>query len=454
MSRTLLLATTGLIAAVLAAAYYCTPARRTEALSIPDVPGEWTDAPMRELLADKRRKVEAAPRDGTAWGELGMAFDAHERGAEAVTCYRAAAELSPDDARWPFLLGGLHQGRYPEIHDLAEAARWYRLAVARRSPTAAHRATAELTLADLLAEQGQAAEAEAIYQRVHAADPGNPWATCRLGLAAAERGETGAVGLLMGLARNPYAQKKAAVALAALHRRAGRTKDAEGFEYAASLLPQDRPWANPFEQEMAGYLRGRQALFDSVTRAEERGDHRAAAEAARRMADLYPSPESGLVLGRTLVAAGAPETAVPILEDAITGRPDLVMAHAFLGIGQFQLGEQSDAAGRPTEGEDHYQKALTALGRAVELKPDYAPGYLYQARTLTRLKRLPEALVAARAAVTRRPEEWEAHLVLGEVLAASGQKPAAVDELEQAVKLAHPNEPRPRQVLERVRAGR
>ena len=60
----------------------------------------------------------------------------------------------------------------------------------------------------------------------------------------------------------------------------------------------------------------------------------------------------------------------------------------------------------------------------------------------------------ARSAVACRPEEWEVHMVLGEVLAAAGQKPAAVDALEQAVKLAPSSEPRPKQVLARVKAER
>jgi tetratricopeptide (TPR) repeat protein len=408
---------------------------------------------MREIVADKRRAVEAAPRDGTAWGELGMAFDAHERHAEAITCYQAAAEFAPDDARWPFLLGEEYRSRYPEAFNPKEAIRWYRLAVARRSPTPAHRATAELTLADVLAEQGQTAEAEDLYQRVYAADRTNAWAAFRVGTAAAERSETNAaIQILTKLARNPYAQKKAASTLAALHRQAGKTKDAEGFEYAASLLPEDRPWPNPFEEEMAGYLRGRQALFDAVTRAEERNDYKAAAEAARRFNDLYPSPESDLVLGRTLVESGDPETAIPILEDALARDPNLIMARAFLGMAWFHRGERADAAGHRSEAEGHYLKAVAALGRAVELKPDYAPGYLYQARALARLNRLPEAITAARAAVTRRPDEWEAHLVLGEVLAAAGQTQAAVEELEQAVKSAHPKEPRPRQALERLKS--
>ena len=56
------------------------------------------------MVEKKRQAVLAAPRSGTAWGELAMAFDAHDTSAEAVACYRRAMELDPTDARWPFLL--------------------------------------------------------------------------------------------------------------------------------------------------------------------------------------------------------------------------------------------------------------------------------------------------------------------------------------------------------------
>ena len=46
------------------------------------------------------------------------------------------------------------------------------------------------------------------------------------------------------------------------------------------------------------------------------------------------------------------------------------------------------------------------------------------------------------------PEEWEGYLILSDVLAARGHKAEAITAAEQAVKLAHPNEPRPKQALE------
>ena len=61
----------------------------------------------------------------------------------------------------------------------------------------------------------------------------------------------------------------------------------------------------------------------------------------------------------------------------------------------------------------------------------------------------PEAV--ARAGIACRPEEWEGYLILADVLVAAGRKPEAVRVTEQAVKMAHPNEPRPKQALEALK---
>src|SRR5439155_13185085 len=176
------------------------------------------------------------------WGELAMAFDAHDASAEAVACYRRAMKLDPNDARWPFLLAG-QLNESGTRADKEEAVRLYRRTADCPPPSPAHRATARLTLAALLTELGRGDEAAPLYQQVHAADPSDPWAAYRVGMALAGRGETEkASRILLGLARNPYARKKSAIALAELSRRAGRTKDADGFDYAAGLLQADHHW--------------------------------------------------------------------------------------------------------------------------------------------------------------------------------------------------------------------
>src|SRR5207302_5395889 len=123
---------------------------------------------------------------GTAWGELGMAFNAHEAFTEAADCYRRAMDLDPKDARWPYLLAA---NQSDARADKDEAVRLYRRAANCPHQSLAYRATARLTLADLLTELGRGDEAAPLYQQVYDADPSNPWAAYRVGVALADRGE-------------------------------------------------------------------------------------------------------------------------------------------------------------------------------------------------------------------------------------------------------------------------
>src|SRR5262245_28556987 len=107
----------------------------------PPVPTQVTDPPARKMIEDKRQAVLAAPRKGTAWGELAMAFDAHTASAEAVACYGRAMDIDPKDARWPFLLATQLNQRGDGV-DKEEAVRLYRRAADCPARSAAHRATA------------------------------------------------------------------------------------------------------------------------------------------------------------------------------------------------------------------------------------------------------------------------------------------------------------------------
>jgi tetratricopeptide (TPR) repeat protein len=419
----------------------------------PLVPAELTDPLARKMMEGKRQAVLVAPRSGTAWGELAMAFDAHEVSAEAVACYRRAMDLDWNDARWPFLLAA-QLNRSGQGAGKEEAVRLYRRAADCPGASSAQRATALLSLADLLTELGRGDEAAPLYQQVYATDPSNPWAAYRVGVALAERDETEkATRILLGLARNPCARRKSAIAMAELSRRTGKPKDADGFDYAAGLLPPDQPWANPFAAAVAELWRGRRALMDRYVAQEAAHQAKAVVHTATALADLYPSVETQMLLLRALVNAGDYPAAVAVADDILRdpdGR-ELVTAHSFLGLARLGLADRAEAEGRKADADRLLAQAAEALGESVRLKSDYAPGYLYRAKALLRLGRLPEAEEAARAGVGCRPEEWEGYLVLADVLAATGRKTEAVTAAEQAVKLAHPNEPRPKQALEALK---
>jgi tetratricopeptide (TPR) repeat protein len=241
--------------------------------------------------------------------------------------------------------------------------------------------------------------------------------------------------------------------MAELSRRAGQAKDADGFDYAAGLLPPDHPWANPFTAQVADLWRGRRALMNQYVTQEAAREVRSVVHTGTALADQYPSVESQLMLLRALVNAGDYPAAVAVADDILRD-PDgrkLVTAHSFLGLARIGLADRAQAEGRKADADRLLAQAAEALGESVRLKPDNAPGYYYRAKALLRLGRLKEAEEAARAGVGCRPEEWEGYLILSDVLAAAGRKADAITAAEQAVKLAHPNEPRPKQALEALK---
>jgi tetratricopeptide (TPR) repeat protein len=449
--RTTLVAVTVLAAAGIGA--YLWVNRGADGPPPPPAPAELTDPPARKMVELKRLVVLAAPHSGAAWGELGMALDAHDAPAEATTCYRRALDLDPKDARWTYLLAA-KVSRGDAAADKEEAVRLYRRATDCSPPSPAHRAAALLTLADLLTELGRGNEAAPLYEKAYDLYPSDPWAAYRMGVLLADRGETReATQILLGLARSPYARKKSAIAMAELTRWAGRAKEADKYEYAASLLPPDHHFANPFTAEVSKLWRGRRALMSRIVAQEAAREDRAAVHTASALADQYPSVESQMMLLRALVNAGDYPAALAVGDDILRDGEGkrMVTAHLFLGLARLGLADRAEAAGRKADTDRLLAQAAESFGETVRLQSNNHPAHFYRAKALLRLGRLPEAEKSARAAVRCRPEEWEGYLVLSDVLAAAGRKAEAITAAEQAVKLAHPNEPRPRQALEALK---
>ena len=419
----------------------------------PPVPDWLTDPPARKMIEEKRQAVLSAAQSGAAWGELAMAFDAHEDLDEAVACYQRAMDLAPKEARWPFLLA-VQLNRRGAGPDKEEAVRLYRRSADCTAPSPAHRATALLTLADLLTELGRRDEAVPLFEEAHLADPSSAWAAYRIGMALAEKDETEkAAQILHSLTRNPYTRKKAAIALGQLSRRVGRTKDADEYDYAAGLLPPDHHWPNPFADELGAFWRGQRALMSQFVAQEKAQQYKAAVSTATALADQYPSVETQMLLLRSLINVRDYPAALAVADDILRD-PDgrkMATAHSSLGLAKLGLADRAEAGGRKADAERLLTQAAEALGESVRLKADYLPGYIYQAKALLRLGRLKEAEAAARAGVNCRPEEWEGYLTLADVLAAAGRKADAIAVTEQAVKLAHPNEPRPKKALEALK---
>ncbi|MFO0936567.1 MAG: tetratricopeptide repeat protein [Gemmataceae bacterium] len=418
----------------------------------PSASATLNDPAVIKIIEQYRQKVQTDPTSSTAWGELGMVFDIHYETKPAIECYRQAMKLDDKDARWPYLLASKLDRSGGSESD--EAIRLFQTAVDVKAPSQSYRTVALLSLADLLTELGRGDEAAPLYEKAYSADLSNAWAAYRMAMLLFKRGESDrAARIMFSLAPNPQARKKSAVAMAEISRKLGKVKDAEGFDYAAGLLPPDENWANPFTAPLVELRRGRRALMDRFGQLESAQSEREAVKTANALADQYPSVETQIILLRSLVGAGEYPAAVAVADDILRDEngKQLVNAHSFLGLARLGLADRAEAEGRKGETDRLLNQAVEALRESVRLKPDFALGYIYLSKALLRLGKLPEAEAAARSAMSSRPEEWEGYLSLVDVLAAAGRKPEAMKIAEQAIKLAHPNEPRPKQALENLK---
>ncbi len=58
--------------------------------------------PLQRAMESARDSVEQRPTDPEAWGHYGALLDAHSLHEDALTCYQAAADLDPENFRWPY----------------------------------------------------------------------------------------------------------------------------------------------------------------------------------------------------------------------------------------------------------------------------------------------------------------------------------------------------------------
>ena len=113
----------------------------------------------------------------------------------------------------------------------------------------------------------------------------------------------------------------------------------------------------------------------------------------------------------------------------------------YLAVALTMQGERLQAAG-DRAAADKFQAAADAARRAVQLKPDHAQAQEFLGLALKRLGRRPEAIEAFRAALRCRPEDAEAHLVLGSAGGGRSGGRGAV-QLQYASDLAAPEDLRP-----------
>jgi len=165
-------------------------------------------------------------------------------------------------------------------------------------------------------------------------------------------------------------------------------------------------------------------------------------------------------LGRALAERGEAERAVPLLKEALSQDPKLVMAHEALAQTYASMGRYAEAVAEyratvrldpvrdtafarlgclllATEGAT--AEAEDALTRAIEINRTHAGAHACLAAIHLDRQDFSKAIGEGERAVSLDPQSVQGHLTLGIALAETGEKARARTEIERAIALSGDN---------------
>jgi len=416
---------------------------------VPDPDRSGMEPQVAAKIEEAREAVLAAAESSETWGRFAMVLHAHGLKGEAAACYRRAAEISPAEFRWQYLLA--HALRDA---DAAEAAFAAAEAASRLQPDYA---PAHVLIAQLLETSNRRDQALERYRKAVELEPQNAMAEFGLGrlLLASDDAKEALRHLLRSRDLSGDASEIHG-ALAQAYQKLGDRDSALRENQLALQRGESLGIVDPVHYAMRKESVSSLALIERALEAERADDLERAetlhleltrlrpddADVRSRLGDvlsrqskLQPAKEQYLAalaidpghgpahygLGNVLNFEGDFEGAAREYRAALAARPDHVQTMVNLaGILAFQ-GELSEAA--------------TLCRRAVDFDPrSFAPN-LQLARVLMQQKAYRDAIAPLRAALEAQPDSGPAHRQLSIALVAIGDYPAAWKHLERALAL-------------------
>lgn len=383
-------------------------------LEVPGIEG-WTGEPQVAIKIEKaRREVLENPGSAAAVGRLGMIFQAHELHAEAVICYRRAAELAPDDARWPYLAA-----QSISRDDLEAAVGLFEEAATRGAGHAAF----HVSFGDLLAQLGRSERAREEYLEALETDPEVTHALYGLAQLALARGapEEARTHLERATEIAPW-HGEVHTLLAQTYQRLGRTEDAEHEIRAAGAYPESSRAADPFYEQVEAEAVTAVAYGARGRRLGQQGRFAEAEEQYRKVLEIRPGTASDFSnLGGALAGQGKIGAAIELYEKALELDDDDPYALNNLGMALARKGEP--------------ERAVELLERAVAIEPAYPEAHHNLGLVRAGQQRFPEAIEHYRRALSHNPSFAPAHNDLGTALAGLGDLAGAGEHWRRALEI-------------------
>ena len=384
--------------------------------TLPDVPNVVVDdfsAPVRRQIREAQAAAQAAPEDAAASARLGRILHAYKLLPPAITAYRRALQLDPDEpeTRYYLAIARLQSGDDAAARsDLQETQ--------RRLPDYQ---PARLRLAELLLKNGENDEAIRLFETLLKAEPGTPWALQGLGQAHAANGDTDA-------AIRYYEQA------VAKHERFGQV------HYALGLLYRDRGDADQARDHLQRYQR----------HPEDKPPHDD--PLLQALLELDISPSTQIRRAQQLLRNGQTQQAEQLLQEAVAAEPDSVPGHGELVRLYHQSGDLDKARQHYEAAVSHYpgailagleygnflaergrfDQAVTVFGQVVEYHPGHADAHGLLGQAYEELGRSDDAARHYQAALANDPNNRHANFLQGRYLLRHGRADEARIHLDKA----------------------
>jgi cytochrome c-type biogenesis protein CcmH/NrfG len=366
--------------------------RASKPPQLPEVDLTELDPDVAEAIAEAQDKVRQQPKNGAAWGRLGMVFLAHDLHEQAQSSFEQAEHFDPNDGRWPYLHGLSLILTQPDagIPCLQRAAKLC------GKETLAPR----LRLAGTLLIQGRLDEAERHLEWARKADPDNPRVQLTLGRLAVMRGQwRQAVEQLEPCTQDAHARRMAHTLLAEVWTRLGDSDKASQEQRQAEETPEDQPWPDPFVEEVVSLQRGLSVRLQRANELFTQQKSQQAVEMLEETSRRYPhSSAVWLLLGDFWRKLGSLDRAEEAFAEAVRIDPVSV-------DGWFRLGCIQAMRGRSREGADSFR-------RTIRLKPDHTDALVNLGHCLEKVGDAAGAADAFRTALRSRPNSERAQQAL------------------------------------------
>jgi cytochrome c-type biogenesis protein CcmH/NrfG len=357
------------------------------------------DEEVAETIRGTRDQVLRHPTSA-AWGRLGEVLMAHEFNAEANRCFQQAEHLDPREPAWSYL-----QGLNLINNDPPAAIACLERAVHHSADTLV---APRLQLAEVLLERNRFDEAQALLERVLAADPTNVRARLGLGRLALLRQEWRA-GLeqLEACRDDGHARKRSAALRAETWDQLGEPARARAERSQAAALPDDRSWPDPYREQVLKQRRGLRARFQAVDDSLRDGQLETALQMLHETVERHPnSVEGWMRLGGVWLQVKRLDQAQACYRQAVRVQPDMAEAWIRLGTVQYAV---------------HSRESADSFRQAIRLKPDHAEAHFNLGQCLNQQGDRDGAAAEFREALRCRPDYDRARAALRELEAPKGE---------------------------------